>query len=220
MWNSLYVQCENLGRDSLAWYLEFNTFHICPFATGWPKTQINEMELFLSLLHEGKCGHHCFFMKYGSICHSLIYIKTDIFLPESMEFSVSPLSGWKCSLRQSVTSIFQGEKANGDFSGRSMVISALPKNFSLWNHWFFFFFCKTWASMSVHECSSEACVCVCFCMGGWWSLAHHKQGNECKRKWDMQQTEEESGGVQRRGSLNETLAQCPCPGWKRGKGGY
>ena len=140
MWNSLYVQCENLGRDSLAWYLEFTTFHICPFATGCPKTQINEMELFLSLLHEGKCGHHCFFMKYGSICHSLIYIKTDIFLPESMEFSVSPLSGWKCSLRQSVTSIFQGEKANGDISGRSMVISALPKNFSLWNHWFFFFF--------------------------------------------------------------------------------
>ena len=142
--------------------------------------------------------------KYGILCISSIWVKM--------------FSQAKCNLY-----ISGGKKANGDISGRSMVISALPKNFSFWNRWFFFFFfffCKTWASVSVHECSSEACVCVCFCMGGWWSLADHKQGNECKRKWDMQQTEEESGGVQRRGSLNETLAQCPCPGWKRGKGGY
>ena len=120
--------------------LGIHHFSYSLFATGCPKTQINKMELISSLLHEGKYGHHCFFMKYGSICHSVIYIKTDIFLPESMEFSVSPLSGWKCSLRQSVTSIFQGEKANGDISGRNMVISALPKNFSFWNRWFFFFF--------------------------------------------------------------------------------
>ena len=137
--------------------------------------------------------------KYGILCISSIWVKM--------------FSQAKCNL------YISGKKANGDISARSMVISALPKNFSFWNRWFFFFFCKTWTSVSVHECSSEACVCVCFCMGGWWSLVHHKQkmnarGNETCSK------QEESGGVQRRGNLNETLAQCPCPGWKREKGGY
>ena len=59
--------------------------------------------------------------KYGILCISSIWVKM--------------FSQAKCNLY-----ISGGKKANGDISGRSMVISALPKNFSFWNRWFFFFF--------------------------------------------------------------------------------